>query len=159
MAEELSNKGAEFAVEFLVEFVFRHCPAGAFHGFRADLSAVRGFSELNHSARITQTIRREEAIGLRKIKGGGGVNSYLSALSGNGVFLGLDNSRMTRSLKERRALNRILSLTEEERVRRSGDGELRFGIGSSEPVADASGPGVGGGWLWRDGRIGFWWRK
>ena len=44
MAEELSGRGAEFAVEFLVAFDFRHRPAEAFQGFRANLSAVRGFS-------------------------------------------------------------------------------------------------------------------
>jgi threonine dehydratase len=41
----------------------------------------------------------------------------LSAISGNDVFLKLDNLQMTGSFKERGALNRILTLTEEERAR------------------------------------------
>lgn len=41
----------------------------------------------------------------------------LSALSGNDVFLKLDNLQMTGSFKERGALNRILTLTDEERAR------------------------------------------
>ncbi|HEU0122921.1 MAG TPA: threonine ammonia-lyase [Bryobacteraceae bacterium] len=41
----------------------------------------------------------------------------LSALSGNEVYLKLDNLQMTGSFKERGALNRILTLTEEEKAR------------------------------------------
>jgi threonine dehydratase len=41
----------------------------------------------------------------------------LSALSGNDVFLKLDNLQMTGSFKERGALNRILTLNDEERER------------------------------------------
>jgi len=41
----------------------------------------------------------------------------LSALSGNEIFLKLDNLQMTGSFKERGALNRILTLTEAEKAR------------------------------------------
>lgn len=41
----------------------------------------------------------------------------LSVLSGNEVYLKLDNLQMTGSFKERGALNRILTLTEEEKAR------------------------------------------
>ena len=41
----------------------------------------------------------------------------LSALCGNEIFLKLDNLQMTGSFKERGALNRILTLTEEEKKR------------------------------------------
>ena len=41
----------------------------------------------------------------------------LSTLSGNDVFLKLDNLQMTSSFKERGALNRILILTAEEKAR------------------------------------------
>jgi threonine dehydratase len=44
-------------------------------------------------------------------------SKLLSAMTGNEIFLKLDNLQMTGSFKERGALNRILTLTEEERQR------------------------------------------
>ncbi len=44
-------------------------------------------------------------------------SKYLSAQTGNEIYLKLDNLQMTGSFKERGALNRILTLTEEERNR------------------------------------------
>ena len=41
----------------------------------------------------------------------------LSALSGNEIYLKLDNLQMTGSFKERGALNRILTLTDAEKAR------------------------------------------
>ena len=41
----------------------------------------------------------------------------LSGLTGNSVFLKFENLQMTGSFKERGALNRLLTLTDEERAR------------------------------------------
>ena len=57
-------------------------------------------------------------------------SKMLSRLTGNSVFLKLENLQMTGAFKERGALNRILTLTEEER--RGGWGCVRFAWCSAE---------------------------
>jgi len=87
----------------------------------------------------------------------------LSALTGQQVYLKLENLQMTGSFKERGALNRIATLTPEQAARGGSGGERRqscAGSGVSRDEArdsgadrDAAGYSAGEGdrnaWVWR----------
>ena len=82
----------------------------------------------------------------------------LSTLSGNDVFLKLDNLQMTSSFKERGALNRILILTAEEKAR----GVVAASAGDSgsnlDAAAYAADQAFGHAELWRRCDCDFDWR-